>query len=174
MEQIKPPPSDILSATLDLLEERDIYVREEHAELFCAAVLHVLTRYRLGHDFMFKSFNLKTVRGDTTRDYTLRDHRNAKTQKLDPSVLVFLYGCISKDKVINLDNLEVKEKQKTTCESCGSLVVCSHDHGGQDLCTVCLSNQEDPSAKEKVTVDCFSCSHVTCSWNPARKEAICE
>lgn len=172
MKRVKRPPKEIISAVFDLLEERDVQLPQSHVEMTTAVLLHYLTNYFSGNEKLAEILGLKAFKASNDKNYLIQDPFSSLTEKVKPESIIFLQGCVVDGNPFPIDNVLVEDKESYSCDSCGTSVICEKEFREEFLCSNCLSNQEDPKARDLVDLECKDCDFTKCSWHPSKNENL--
>lgn len=118
---------------------------------------------------------LDGVEGKNEKVYKLRDGFGRLTKEVEPESIIFLRGCLIDGESVPISSLDISDREREYCESCGGQVVCAqlikthHSESLETQCSHCMASGEDSNVRDKVKIDCGDCSYFACSWNPANE-----
>lgn len=168
-EKIKPPAPEIVKAIVQILDEKDIFIPTENIEMVTAVFSHWLSTSQRGSEYMAYLLKLDAVGGRHEQSYTLRDNFGRLTEELDPESIYFLRGCLVKNESVPVSQIEIKERERKTCEGCGSSTVCTVDVDTTDtqatLCSYCISSNESQEVRDSCRIECEACTYIHCNWH---------
>ncbi len=175
-EQIKPPLPEIVNDISNILEERGVFIPNENVEITTAALCHWLTSSRRGQEYMAYLMQLDSVPGRNEKNYLEKDGFGRLTKEIKPENIIFLRGCIVNGETYPINQIEISDREKESCESCNCSTVCVQsiqvDYGPPvKLCSHCAKADENLEIRDSIEVSCDTCTDNNCSWHPVNVDA---
>lgn len=175
LEQIKPPSPEIVKAVSNLLDERNVIIPLDNVEVVSAAFSHWLEHTPRGQEYMAYLLQLDAVPGRSEKNYNEKDGYGRLTKEIKPESIIFVRGCIINGESYPISQVEITERERVQCESCGSFTICVEDvdtpYGKRNLCAHCSSCDENSGVKESSDHSCEDCTYSGCSWHPVNIDA---
>lgn len=166
MKTVERPSPEVMNNVCDVLTEHGINIPQGHVELVSASLLHWLTKYERGHEFMASCLKLRAAKASHEFEYSYFNPETKLTETLRPEKLIFLSGVVYKGEAIAPEKLKCEEIDPEKCDVCSASTVCTQNVEDQFICSNCLSLQEDSKLRDKVELDCSKCTFHKCPWNP--------
>lgn len=174
-EEINPPSPEIVNNIQNILSSHDVFLSPDDVEVTVAAMCHWLSTHRRGQEYMAHTLQLDSAPGRNENKYSEKDGFGRLTKEIKTDSIVFLRGCIVNGESYPIRQVEVAERVRETCESCGCSTIClvavEDGYGRRNICSRCAKADEDIRIREGAEFDCDACTDVRCSWNPVNVDA---
>jgi hypothetical protein len=141
-------------------------------EASIAAVSKWIQQTEEGVQFVGSLLYFDTQKGNDDKEYRVIDDVNHRIDIVASGNIMFVEGCFVNSRPTPLSHLEISEKPREQCESCGILAHCVPAipaPASEQLCNHCTVSHEHPRVYERGSNSiCTDCPVRTCAHHPEK------